>query len=70
MRLPGWIRVLGKHFWAILFPIGEIRHHMKTLVRKSAQELGMQPEVIWGMEVLAEETCQEIGLPVIIEENF
>lgn len=47
-----------------------IRQHIKISVRKSAQELGMQREVIQRMELIAEDACQEIGLPIIIEEDI
>ena len=69
MRLPGWIRVGGRRFRSMLFPIGDIHLHLLKLTKKTALEVGMQPEVIRRMEVLVDETCQEIGLSANIEEN-
>lgn len=68
MKLPEWLRLWGRWGRALLLPIGDIDNHLCFLARRTAKELGAQPEVIQRLEVLTIETCQEIGL-VTAENN-
>ena len=67
MRSPNKLRVLGRWGRANLFPVRDVLTHLTALTRRTAVELGAQPEAVERLETLAQETCRETGLATIEE---
>jgi hypothetical protein len=62
MKLSARLRRIGKISRAVLFPIGDVSTHLGSLTRRTAQESGIQPQLVQRLEALAQETCRESGL--------
>lgn len=62
MKIPEWIRILGKRVRVILLPFDDVLTCLGSSAKRTAKELGAHPEVIQRLEPLVLETCQESGL--------
>jgi len=62
MKIPEWIRILGKQVRVILLPYSDVLTCLGSSAKGTAKELGAHPEVMQRLGALVLETCQESGL--------